>query len=226
VESIDSPCGCEIRSGEREASIRVALSFVVKSTLQSSSSKWAKTSTLHEELVQQQRDFWTYSSGIFYLAQKIEEQPTFKHHHPAHHSSSRIRKSALLLPSTTTTTLPSTIMSTLLLLFNLFSTIALALPFNSTACPIEDLPWTINNLVVFTAAPANHTTATSPIDFIAFDFCDINAGLELETSCFHETNGTTALENPVHYYLCEDGDVRFRWTGRSLQIARAYRSEW
>lgn len=109
----------------------------------------------------------------------------------------------------------------------------------SSFCPIEDLPWTISNIVVFTsnitstnAAKSSsgmgmtmaNDTVYSDESFIDFYFCDSNEGLELEVECTRSTNGS--LMDDENFYPCDQRGVVFKYGGHSLEVQRAYKSPW
>ena len=110
----------------------------------------------------------------------------------------------------------------------------------STHCPIliENDPWLLTNITLFHPSPPpyqNHTNSTSSSSsssaFISFHFRDTNKGLELETRCFR-TFPKHSKTNPVTYYPCEDGRVRFAYAAAGeeeegeLKVGRGRRDDW
>jgi hypothetical protein len=93
-------------------------------------------------------------------------------------------------------------------------------------CVLEEKPWIVTNIVSFSSSKNNQTWPMQhPTSFISFDVHDRNKGLKLKTSCFRQTNTTSAVD-PDNYYLCDDIDVEYKFLGDSLQIARRFKNEW
>lgn len=118
-----------------------------------------------------------------------------------------------------------------------------AAPFikRTAICPIEDLPWTISNIVVYTADKSVPTTTMTKDgggmdmgtagdttflneSFIDFTFCDSNEGLELEMECSRFTNGS--LLDDEKFYPCDERGVVFRFGKEGLEVQRAFKSPW
>ncbi|KAI5371224.1 hypothetical protein Slin15195_G020960 [Septoria linicola] len=86
---------------------------------------------------------------------------------------------------------------------------------------IEDSPWSITNLRTFQAAPR-----VDSISYFAFQFEDINPGLELKTNCsYYILGGSNATLADDGYHLCANDDVQFKYDGQILQVARWYQDE-
>lgn len=128
-----------------------------------------------------------------------------------------------------------------LLLATFYCLMAAALPARPVFCPIEESPWTISNIVVFTSNISGSDvlknsvgtgmgmgmtgdTTFSTESFIDFTFCDANEGLHLEVECSRITNGT--ISDEINFYPCDRQGVVFQYYGRTLEIQRAYKSPW
>ncbi|EME89715.1 uncharacterized protein MYCFIDRAFT_193563 [Pseudocercospora fijiensis CIRAD86] len=90
---------------------------------------------------------------------------------------------------------------------------------------IEETPWSITNIVTFSANPHPHA-----VSYFLFDFEDTNRGLEVKTQCqFYLPAGSNstllAAGDGNDYHGCVDGDVRFAWDGNLLKVQRWYRDE-
>lgn len=83
--------------------------------------------------------------------------------------------------------------------------------------PVEEYPWVITNLVVFTAAPGRNASS-----HISFDFQDINQGLEMRTCCKRSVPPGVTLVDTNTYYDCNNNTVGFRFGGGSLDLKRTY----
>ncbi|KAK5126797.1 hypothetical protein LTR85_009731 [Meristemomyces frigidus] len=83
---------------------------------------------------------------------------------------------------------------------------------------IEETPWTITSLTAFDAAPGYNGS------FVTFHFCDVNAGLELDTDCsrYLPSGSSRSPIDPDTYYPCDSNDVQFIYAGSSLTIERSY----
>ncbi|KAK3627645.1 hypothetical protein LTR56_019097 [Elasticomyces elasticus] len=96
-----------------------------------------------------------------------------------------------------------------------------ALPLsNTTTCHalVENTPWTISNITAFEAA-----AGSSSESYISFHFCDVNPGLELETTCSRMVAaGSGGSLRDSTYYACEGNEVRFIYSGTSLSLERSY----
>lgn len=100
-----------------------------------------------------------------------------------------------------------------------------ALPTTTKRCQalVENTPWTISDLTAFEAA-----SNSSALSYISFHFCDVNPGLELETTCLRTiAPGTSAsVIDPSTYYACNGNEVRFIYAGGSLSLERSYDDDW
>ncbi|KXT13471.1 hypothetical protein AC579_8625 [Pseudocercospora musae] len=90
---------------------------------------------------------------------------------------------------------------------------------------IEETPWSITNIVTFSANPHPHS-----VSYFLFDFEDTNTGLETKTQCqFYLPAGTNSSALTAGgqdtYHGCVDEDVRFAWDGKALKVQRWYEDE-
>ncbi|KAF2212376.1 hypothetical protein CERZMDRAFT_97652 [Cercospora zeae-maydis SCOH1-5] len=84
---------------------------------------------------------------------------------------------------------------------------------------VEDSPWAITDVTSFQAHPGSSNVSS----YFAFNFEDINDGLELKTDCsFALPLGSNVSVADDKYHLCTGGDVRFKYSGQLLQVSRWY----
>ncbi|KAK4888337.1 hypothetical protein LTR27_012746 [Elasticomyces elasticus] len=109
----------------------------------------------------------------------------------------------------------------LLTSFSALLSVVYALPLsNTTTCHalVENTPWTISNITAFEAAARSASES-----YISFHFCDVNPGLELETTCSRTVAaGSGGSLRDSAYYACEGNEVRFVYSGTSLSLERSY----
>ncbi|KAK3072276.1 hypothetical protein LTR53_007128 [Teratosphaeriaceae sp. CCFEE 6253] len=111
------------------------------------------------------------------------------------------------------------LLATILLTLSAFAS-ALPPPAKRCNALLENTPWIIRNLTAFQPAPDSQSDA-----FIAFHFCDVNPGLELETTCARnapaDSSGQSVVD-PTTYFACEGNQVRFIYSGDELSLERSY----
>lgn len=88
----------------------------------------------------------------------------------------------------------------------------------STKRYVEQYPWQIRDLTIFTAK-----ATSAGASYISFTFNDNNTGIALQTTCqrFILPNSGQSLADS-NYHLCQNTSVEFQLTNDQLKLARGY----
>ncbi|KAK5130794.1 hypothetical protein LTR08_001684 [Meristemomyces frigidus] len=89
---------------------------------------------------------------------------------------------------------------------------------------IEQLPWHLTNLTIFTSSH-NTNSSSTPGSSLSFHFCDTNDRLQLDTTCTRTLAAGSALVDAETYYPCEGGDVRFIYAGAWVGVERGFEDD-
>lgn len=83
----------------------------------------------------------------------------------------------------------------------------------------ESTPWTISNFKYYKPNPASYATVN---ESISFNFCDQNAGIQLDTTCSVSQLMSAGSLIGTSYTSCANSTVEFFFTGTTLNVSRSY----